>query len=167
MVHQANVRCHFSFYAMFTEAKSCQFLFYHLSLPVGDKLENKTDMIRGTKYYPLTPAAFGMIPEGMIICPQRANPTQSYPQLLGKDKLQWYSPTEGWRAKEAYWSAAPEGTFHNSFWSCSKLIREAVSLCGHCWANITQWSAQRLLPNSHWCLLWVKLIKKYGGMPCL
>ncbi len=51
-------------------------------------------------------------------------------QFHGKDKLQWYSPTEGWRAAEAHWATAPEASFHNYFWSCSKLITEAVSLMG-------------------------------------
>lgn len=41
-------------------------------------------------------------------------------------QIQWYTPTEGWGAKNAHWATSPEG----SFWSCSKLITEAVSLSG-------------------------------------
>lgn len=131
--YQANARCHFSFYTLSTEAKSCQFLFLPSVFASGrrakNKLGNKTEKRRGTKYYPLTGSScvWFQIPEGTIIFPQRANPTQSHAQFLGKDKL-WYSPREGWRPKEAHWSTAPEGR------SCGELI--TVSLCGHCWANI-------------------------------
>lgn len=139
---QAKVKCHCSIYTVSTEAKRCQFLFCLLSLPLGDELKasRKIKQRRGEgpniSQWP-APAVFGMIPKGTIICPQRASTTQNHAQSHGKDKLQRYSPTEGWRAKEAHWSATPEGSFHNSFWSCGKLITEAVSLWGHSYANIT------------------------------
>jgi len=57
-----------------------------------------------------------MIPEGAIICPQRANPTQSCDRLLGKDKLLGYNLRRGLKScGEAYRSTTPEGSFTVSF----------------------------------------------------
>lgn len=93
--HQANVRCHISVYTMSAEAKSCQFLFlpsvFASGRPAKNKLENKTEKWRRTKYYPMTGSSWVSWGDDYLP-PNEPTPLKAMPSSLAKTNYSDIAP---------------------------------------------------------------------------